>query len=218
MCLRSSFFKVLFFLERTRHVLTLVLAIYIKGASSYESDLLSCLTATLGTQVVFGAGSNGNIVPAQADSDPPVGPYIASVAGDAVTLGPVYRVQYDDHMAFMNGILPDGADGSFAYVPANTVSDSTVGVPVPSRLYSKYSQDESKPLKGIRVTVKDIIDVKGIKTSNGNRAWFKLYDAVNTSAPGIQKLLDLGADIIGKTKTAQFANSDRPTADWVDYQ
>jgi hypothetical protein len=34
----------------------------------------------------------------------------------------------------------------------------------------------------------------------------------------MQRLIDLGVNIIGKAKTAQFANSDRPTADWVDYQ
>ena len=121
-------------------------------------------------------------------------------------------------MAFMNGLLPNGTSGVFRYANTNTISDSTIGIPVPSKLYNKDSASEDKPLSGVRVTVKDIIDINGVKTSNGNRAWFKLYDAKNTSAPSIQKLIDLGATIIGKTKTAQFANSDRPTADWVDYQ
>ena len=121
-------------------------------------------------------------------------------------------------MAFMNGLLPNGTEGGFRYANANTMSDSSIGIPVPSKLYSRDTVTDSRPLEGLRVTVKDIIDVKGVKTSNGNRAWFSFYDAKNTSAPGIQKLIDLGAVIIGKTKTAQFANSDRPTADWVDYQ
>jgi Asp-tRNA(Asn)/Glu-tRNA(Gln) amidotransferase A subunit family amidase len=121
-------------------------------------------------------------------------------------------------MAFMSGILPNGTEGAFRYANVNTMSDSTVGIPVPSRLYSMNATTKSKPLEGVRITVKDIIDVEGVKTSNGNRAWFKLYDIKNASAPALQKVLKLGAVPIGKTKTAQFANADRPTADWVDYQ
>ena len=72
-----------------------------------------------------------------------------------------------------------------------------------------------KPFNGYRIGVKDIIDMKGIKTSQGNRAWFHLYDAVNTTSPALQKLIDGGAHMVGKTVTAQFANADRPTVDWV---
>lgn len=148
----------------------------------------------------------------------PNGPYVAHITGKVATLGPVYRVYQDDHMAFMSGILPNGTKGAFRYANVNTLSDSTVGIPVPSRLYSKDAASNSKPLEGLRVTVKDIIDLNGVKTSNGNRAWFKLYEARNATAPSMQKLLDLGATFIGKTKNSQFANADRVTADWVDYQ
>ena len=33
----------------------------------------------------------------------------------------------------------------------------------------------------------------------------------------MSRLMTLGAEIIGMTKTVQFANGDRATADWVDY-
>jgi Asp-tRNA(Asn)/Glu-tRNA(Gln) amidotransferase A subunit family amidase len=121
-------------------------------------------------------------------------------------------------MAFMNGLLPNDETGGFRYATVNTLSDSTIGIPVPSKLYAKDISQDRKPFAGLRVTVKDIIDLKGIKTSMGNRAWFELYDAVNATAPAIVSLINKGASIIGKTKTAQFANADRPTADWVDYQ
>lgn len=179
---------------------------------------MSCLEEAYGTTAVLGATPAHNIHAVSANASTPLGPYLASLSGKSVTLAPVYRLYHDEYQAFMNGILPNGSDGAFRYVPGNTVSDATVGVPVPSRLYSRGVSSKSKPLKGFRVTVKDIIDIKGIKTSQGNRAWFKLYDAVNATSPGLQKLLNLGADIVGKTKTAQFANADRPTADWVDYQ
>ena len=193
------------------------IAIYIKG-SAFEDGLSACLQTTLGSEQVFGYVAADGVTAVQSTDDLPIGPYVASVAGDQVTLGLVYHVHYDDHMAFMNGLLPNGTDGAFRYSPANTHSDSTIGVPVPSRLYYGGAKTGEQPLKGFRVTVKDIIDINGVKTSQGNRAWFKLYDAKNASSPGMQKLVDLGALIIGKTKTAQFANSDRPTADWVDYQ
>lgn len=162
-------------------------------------------------------GTNQTIVVSSSESVPN-GPYLAHIEGSVITLGPVYRVYYDEYQAFMSGILPNGTAGAFRYANVNTMSDSTVGIPVPSRLYSINATTASKPFNGLRVTVKDIIDIDGVKTSNGNRAWFKLYDAANATAPAVQRLVDMGATLIGKTKTAQFANADRVTADWVDYQ
>lgn len=183
-----------------------------------ETGVAQCLHQTYGTDFVFGYQAGDSILPVQSLDSFPIGPYVASVSNGAITLGTAYRVHQDENMAFMNGLLPSGNDGTYRYSPANTHSDSTIGVPVPSRLYSNGSKDDGAPLKGVRVSVKDIIDIKGVKTSQGNRAWYKLYDAKNESAPGVRKLINLGAEIVGKTKTAQFANSDRPTADWVDYQ
>lgn len=59
--------------------------------------------------------------------------------------------------------------------------------------------------------------VKGIKASCGNRAFYEVYPARNATGPAVSRLLDTGADIVGTTKTVQFANGDRATADWVDY-
>jgi Amidase len=86
------------------------------------------------------------------------------------------------------------------------------GVPVPSRHYYKVSAE--KPLAGARVSLKDIFDVQGIKTTLSSKAWSELYSAANTSAPYVKHLLDLGAVIVGKTKTTQFATA----MEWVDFQ
>lgn len=51
----------------------------------------------------------------------------------------------------------------------------------------------------------------------GNRAWHYLYPAVDETAVSIQRLIDLGAVVVGKTITSQFANGQSPTVDWVDY-
>ncbi|KAL4790271.1 amidase signature domain-containing protein [Aspergillus venezuelensis] len=193
-------------------------AVYVHSLENLEVGLLSCLRETYGTEILFSnVKNNETVVVTPTESSIPNGPYLAQFTESKAVLGPVYRIHYDENMAFMNGLLPNGKNGTFQYATVNTISDSTIGIPVPSRLYSNDAATAEKPLAGVRVAVKDIIDLKGVKTSNGNRAWFKLYDAVNASAPAMQRLIDLGVSMIGKTKTAQFANSDRPTADWVDY-
>lgn len=88
-------------------------------------------------------------------------------------------------------------------------------IPVPSRLHYPTSPD--KPLNGVRVTVKDIIDLKGVKTTCQSRSYERLYGACKKTAPIVSGLVSLGAVVLGKTKCTQFASSDQPTADWVDY-
>ncbi|KAJ3457158.1 hypothetical protein MRS44_014299 [Fusarium solani] len=81
----------------------------------------------------------------------------------------------------------------------------------------QFFQPTYLPLAGVRLGVKDVFDIQGLKTSNGNRAWYHLYPAANRAAPAVQNLLDAGAAIVGKMKTSQFANGESATADWVDY-
>lgn len=199
---------------------TEVSVIYLQTAAKLESGIASCLNSSYGTGHVFAQTADVPSVLAikPSNTTTPNGPYLGYFSGSSVTLGPVYRVYRDSYQAFMRGILPNGSSGAYRYASVNTVSDSTVGIPVPSRLYSLGTKAESKPLSGVRVTVKDIIDIDGVKTSNGNRAWFELYPAANATAPAVQRLVDMGAVLVGKTKTSQFANADRVTADWVDYQ
>lgn len=93
--------------------------------------------------------------------------------------------------------------------------EGTLMVPVPSRLH--FPKISEKPLNGIRVTVKDVIDMNGVKTTCQSRAYEKCYGPQGQNANIVERLLELGAVIIGKTKCTQFASSDQPTADWVDY-
>lgn len=93
--------------------------------------------------------------------------------------------------------------------------DGKLMVPVPSRLH--FQRTQQKPLNGLRVTVKDIIDLKGVKTTGQSRSYEKLYGPRTETAAIVKRLVELGAVIVGKTKCTQFASSDQPTADWVDY-
>ncbi|KAI9349312.1 amidase signature enzyme [Zopfochytrium polystomum] len=139
-------------------------------------------------------------------------------------LAPVYRVYADPQYAFTSGLFaraPAAADASaqsFAQAALGSPDGegaAAVGVPVPSRLYFGAATT-ARPLEGLRVAVKDIYDVAGVKTGCGSRAYYALYPAARESSVVVKRLLAAGAVVVGKTKTSQFANGESPTADWVD--
>lgn len=84
-----------------------------------------------------------------------------------------------------------------------------VTVAVPSRLGPHVPH--KPPLSRIRVGVKDNFDLKGTRTSLCSRSYLQLYPKNDKSAPCLQKLVDLGASIIGKTKLCAFAHWEEPT-------
>lgn len=87
-------------------------------------------------------------------------------------------------------------------------------IPVPSRLRCRSSA--SAPLAGVRLAVKDTIDVKGLKTSGQCKAYAELYTKAEETAQALLELLELGAVIVGKAKCTQFACGEQPTADWIE--
>jgi hypothetical protein len=125
----------------------------------------------------------------------PAGPYFLSV--EVGTVFQAFRLYPDVQGAFTQGILPDGKN-SFTALPAAVASIGTATVAVPSRLY--YTQTVSQPLAGVRLGVKDIYDIEGVKTSGGNRAYYDFYPPANATSPIVQVLVDAGAVIIGKLK------------------
>ncbi|CAG8953378.1 hypothetical protein HYFRA_00010125 [Hymenoscyphus fraxineus] len=74
-----------------------------------------------------------------------------------------------------------------------------------------------KPLSGLRLAIKEIYDLKGVRTGCSVRDFLNLYPPLDESAFSIQKLIDHGAIVVGKTKTTQFASGEG-SMDWVDYQ
>jgi Asp-tRNA(Asn)/Glu-tRNA(Gln) amidotransferase A subunit family amidase len=51
-----------------------------------------------------------------------------------------------------------------------------------------------------------------------SRSFTDLYEPGQESADYVKKLLSLGAVIVGKTKMTQFASSDEPTDQWIDFR
>jgi hypothetical protein len=142
----------------------------------------------------------------------PSGPYFLDPYRGS--LHQVYRLYDDFSGSFLESIL-QSPQGTFQTLSAHAPGSSSLTIGVPSRLY--FTRTKEKPLAGVRVGVKDLYDLKGVKSSRGNRAWYNLYPAANKTAPAIQNLIDAGAVIVGTQKLSQFANGENPTADWVSY-
>ncbi|KAI1016939.1 hypothetical protein LB504_007131 [Fusarium proliferatum] len=142
----------------------------------------------------------------------PSGPYFLDPYRGS--LHQVYRLYDDFSSSFLESLI-QSPDGTFQTLSAHAPGSSSLTIGVPSRLY--FTRTKEKPLAGIRVGVKDLYDLKGVKSSRGNRAWYNLYPTANKTAPAIQNLIDAGAVIVGTQKLSQFANGENPTADWVSY-
>jgi hypothetical protein len=142
----------------------------------------------------------------------PPGPYfMSSKTGEVFQ---AYRLYSDVQGAFTDGLKPN-TDGTYSILNAAIMGAQSPTIGVPSRLY--YTKTDAQPLAGVRLGVKDIYDIAGVKSSLGNRAYYDLYRPRNVTAVAVQRLIDAGAVIVGKMKTSQFANGETATADWVDY-
>ncbi len=160
---------------------------------------------------IFGRGSSASIISMQ-NSTIPSGPYFLEVATGEMY--PVYRLYEDFAGAFLEPVIPT-PDGKFQPLSAKIAGAASLSVGVPSRIY--FTKTAEKPLAGVRLGVKDIYRIAGMKGSNGNRAWYNFYPASTSTGPAIQRLIDAGAQIVGLQKTSQFANGETATSDWVDY-
>jgi len=63
------------------------------------------------------------------------------------------------------------------------------------------------PLRGLTFATKDIFDIAGRVTGCGNPDWLASHGPAAANAPVVQKLLDAGARMVGKTITDELAFS-----------
>ncbi|KAK4893255.1 hypothetical protein LTR27_008377 [Elasticomyces elasticus] len=136
------------------------------------------------------------------------GPYTFSFdpAGNAA-IRQAYALHRDNYEAFLFGVTAVPNTTVYAPVELFIPSYQDAWIPVPSRL---YSLGDSRPLAGIRVALKDIYDLEGVQTGGGSRSYAEVYPVANATAVSMQKMLDLGVVIVGKTKTSQFAHGADP--------
>ena len=60
------------------------------------------------------------------------------------------------------------------------------------------------PLQGLTFAVKDIYDIAGHRTGFGSPDWLRTHGPAANTAPTVQRLLDAGAHLIGKTHTDEL--------------
>ncbi|KAF5120173.1 Glutamyl-tRNA(Gln) amidotransferase subunit A [Metarhizium anisopliae] len=142
----------------------------------------------------------------------PSGPYFLHTStGNAYQ---AYRLFADTNQAFIQSSYQDPQDTHHP-LRAAISSDAGLTVAVPSRLY--YTPTKDKPLAGVRISVKDLFDLKGLKTSGGNRAFYARSNIKNETAIAVQKLIDAGAVVVGKTKLSDFAFGGSYFTSHIDY-
>ncbi|KAK4230165.1 glutamyl-tRNA amidotransferase [Podospora fimiseda] len=133
-------------------------------------------------------------------------------------LHPAYRLYPDTAGASVVATVPAHLENTYRSLDAAAYGEqypSALTVAIPSRLC--HVKTDSKPYAGLRLAIKDIIDLKGLKTGASSRAYTSLYPVRSKTADAVQHLIDLGFVVVGKVKTTQFADSEWPTSDWVDY-
>jgi len=91
---------------------------------------------------------------------------------------------------------------------------AALGVAVPSRLY--FARSKERPLDGVRIAIKDMYHLNGLRTSVCNRAYHDLYPPRTDTAVCVRLLTSLGAIVVGKTHLSSFAWKEEPT-ECVDY-
>ena len=63
------------------------------------------------------------------------------------------------------------------------------------------------PLVGLKFAAKDNLDVAGHVTGAGSPDWLRTHGPAEKTAPAVQRLLDAGATLIGKTQMDELAFS-----------
>jgi amidase len=63
------------------------------------------------------------------------------------------------------------------------------------------------PLLGLTFATKDVFDIAGHRTGNGNPVWLETHPPAQRTASAVRRLLDAGARMVGKTHTDDMAYS-----------
>ncbi|KAI3556541.1 hypothetical protein CABS01_03673 [Colletotrichum abscissum] len=175
------------------------------NCSSRLDDAATAFVVSIGSQVLMLPVSS------QFESPmPPPGPFFLESDGKTVTLSKVFRLYTDTYSDFVHGIYE--SNGSYKILSLTDADWGYPLIPVPSRLYTAA---DSGPLSGTRIGVKDIYDVKGLKSTLGSKAWTQMTTKADATAPSIQRIIDLGGTVVGKQKTSQFASAAHAW-EWTD--
>ncbi|KAF2827441.1 amidase signature enzyme [Ophiobolus disseminans] len=127
-----------------------------------------------------------------------------------------WLLQDDTSDTLMASLRPQDPSSDLFETFSLTSADSQfLCIPLRSRLKAQHSS--SSPISGWRIFVKDNIDVKGVKTSPNNRAYYDLYPPRSETAASVRRAIGRGAIVSGKTKLNSFGDWEEPL-EYIDYQ
>jgi Asp-tRNA(Asn)/Glu-tRNA(Gln) amidotransferase A subunit family amidase len=162
-----------------------------------------------------------SIFPTASGCDPTNGSYVASLSScgcQSLSLSPVYEIHADDYEGFMKVLhKEDSESDTHISLHVSVPWARLPGTITPSRLSSTAPDSATLPLSGLRFGVKDIFHVKGMKTSGGGRAYYQSYGPQNYTTQVVQKCLDGGAQMTGKTRSVGLALSSPRNGREVDF-
>jgi amidase len=84
------------------------------------------------------------------------------------------------------------------------MSTTRTGFFVPHDLEAPIEGTATGPLAGLTAAVKDMYDIAGTRTGGGNPEWLAAQKPAAKNAGAVQRLLDAGATVIGKTVCDEF--------------
>ena len=82
-----------------------------------------------------------------------------------------------------------------------------LGALVPGWEPSALAENGAGPLAGLKVVVKDVIDVAGAVTGGGNPDWAAAHEPAAESGAAVTKLTEAGASVVAKGHCAELAFS-----------
>jgi amidase len=87
-----------------------------------------------------------------------------------------------------------------------------MNLPDPYNAFCRYTSIElpgaaAGPLRGLNFAVKDVFDIAGQRTGNGNPVWLETHEPAARTASAVEHLLVAGARMVGKTHTDEMAYS-----------
>ncbi|KAK3948898.1 hypothetical protein QBC32DRAFT_327396 [Pseudoneurospora amorphoporcata] len=131
------------------------------------------------------------------------------------TLRPVYRLYDDTQGTFLTGLKPKftWADPrSFSRLMTAGTSYDSLSIAVPPRAPERVKWNRRR----LRVAVKDLFRVKGLKTSLNNKSYYEISTPSKSTATVVESLYRNGAHILGMTKLSSMIAREEPL-DAVDF-
>ncbi|CAB3746495.1 amidase [Paraburkholderia solisilvae] len=110
----------------------------------------------------------------------------------------------------LNGAFVRDGFGALPVALAAKLAPPLAAVPAPAPHHAAQAASQHAaraPLAGQRLAVKDVFDVEGLRTGGGNPTWAAQQPLAKSTALVVERLLEQGAQWVGKTVTDELTYS-----------